>query len=216
MSKTPGFVIPSSYSSKEELVKDLQRRAKAAGYTPFDISDFSGDSLAHYGVKGMKWGVRRSDPTGVSRSTSRDAKKDAAEFARAKMFYGEGAGTRRKLIKNTVESKSKKDPDYKKAFDHHLSSQDMSKHASKARGERKRKDIKKSAGRGIRGTRHILNGNSQYASAATAMVVGGALYAHKTGADKVVLDIGKKLYKTAADPNGQKMARDLLKNMGIG
>jgi hypothetical protein len=47
----------------------------------------------------------------------------------------------------------------------------MSKHASKARGERKRKNVRNSAGRGIRGTRHILNGNSQYASAATAMLV---------------------------------------------
>ena len=36
--------------------------------------------LAHYGVKGMKWGVRRA------------ARKDANEFAAAKMYYGKGAG----------------------------------------------------------------------------------------------------------------------------
>jgi len=174
------------------------------------------DDLTHYGVKGMKWGVRRSDPSGVSRSTNREARKDAKEFARAKMFYGEGAGTRRKLIKAKVEGKAKKDPNYKKAFDQHLNNQDMSRHAEKARGERKRKNVKKSAGKGIRGTRHILNGNSQYASAATAIVVGGALYAHKTGIDKTIVNAGKKAYAKAKDPKGHEAARNLLRDMGIG
>lgn len=173
------------------------------------------DELAHYGVKGMRWGVRKSETDGVSRSTDRDAKKDAAEFARAKMFYGQGAGTRRKLIKNTVESRSKNDPDYKKAFERHLADQDMSTHASKARGERKRKDIKNSAGRGLRGTRHILNGNSRYASTVTALVVGGALYAHKSGIDRAILEIGKNAYSKASDPNGHRAARDFLRGMGI-
>jgi hypothetical protein len=65
------------------------------------------EELAHFGVKGMHWGQRNSEIPGVSRSTSRDAAKDAKEFARAKAFYGEGAGTRRKLIRGTVEGKSK-------------------------------------------------------------------------------------------------------------
>uniref|UniRef100_A0AAU7GYX3 Uncharacterized protein n=1 Tax=Streptomyces phage Scarif TaxID=3158858 RepID=A0AAU7GYX3_9CAUD len=164
----------------------------------------------------MKWGVRRDNPSGVSRKTNREARKDAQEFARAKMFYGEGAGTRRKLIKAKVEGKSKKDPNYKKAFDQHLSNQDMSKHAEKARGERKRKNVKKSAGKGIRGTRHILNGNSQYASAVTAIVVGGALYAHRTGIDKTIMQEGKKAYNKVRDPDGHKRARQMLKDMGIG
>lgn len=34
-------------------------------------------TLTHYGVKGMRWGVHRSRPEGVSRSTNRAAKKDA-------------------------------------------------------------------------------------------------------------------------------------------
>lgn len=175
----------------------------------------SQDELVHYGVKGMKWGVRHDGPAGVSRSTNRQAKKDAHEFARAKQFFGEGAGTRRKLIKATVDGRSK-DPAYKKAFDHHLTKQDSSVHAAKARSERKRKDTKRSIGRGIRGTRHILNGNSQYASAATAIAVGGALYAHKTGIDKVIFNAGKKAYAKAKDPNGHQAARNLLRDMGIG
>jgi hypothetical protein len=96
--------------------------------------------LEHFGVKGMQWGVRSNRPAGVTRSTNRMAKKDAKEFATAKMFYGEGAGTRRKLIKATVEQRSKNDPSYKKAFDHHLGNQDMAARASAATKQRGRKD----------------------------------------------------------------------------
>lgn len=174
------------------------------------------DELIHYGVKGMHWGVRRDGPTGVSSSTNRAAKKDAKEFARAKQFYGEGAGTRRKLIKAKVEGKSKTSSSYKKAFDHHLDRQDTSKHAAKAQSERKRKNVANSTRKGIRGTSHILRGNSQYASAATAIVVGGALYAHKAGIDKTILEAGKKAYAKAKDPSGHQAARNLLRDMGIG
>lgn len=52
--------------------------------------------LMHYGVKGMKWGVRRR------------ARRDAKEFTQAKMYYGEGAGNRRKLIKATVKAQDRK------------------------------------------------------------------------------------------------------------
>lgn len=216
MDRTPGFIVPFSYASDEELDAELQRRSEASGFTPFKLSDFEGE-ITHYGIKGMHWGVRKGDHLeGVSRGTHREAAKDAKEFARAKQFYGEGAGTRRKLIKATVEGKSKKSESYKRAFDHHLAKQDVSKHAAKAQSERKRKDIKKSTGRGIRGTVHILNGNAQYASAVTALAVGGALYAHKAGIDKVILDSGKKAYKKVKDPNGMKRAEDLLRGMGIG
>jgi len=100
------------------------------------------DYLEHFGIKGMQWGVRRADLPGISRATNKDARKDATEFARAKLFYGTSAGNRRKLIKATVEAKSKRDPNYKKAFEHHLNSQDLSKHAEKARSERKSMDRK--------------------------------------------------------------------------
>ena len=159
-----------------------------------DMSHMDSTELQHYGVKGMKWGVRRERTEGVSRSTDREARKDASEFARAKMFYGEGAGTRRKLIKNSVEAKAKRDPNYKKAFDKHLAEQDMSTHASKARKERGRKDARSKIGRGVRGTRHILNGNPQYASATTALLVGGFLYGQRTGINQVIANNLKVKY----------------------
>jgi hypothetical protein len=200
------------------LTEKLQELNKKAGFTPLsdEFSHSSTDELAHYGVKDMHWGVRKARPGGVSRSTDRMARKDAKEFARAKQFYGEGAGTRRKLIKARVDGISKKNPGYKKAFDAHLANQDTSKHASKAKSERKRKNVANSTRKGIRGTSHILRGNSQYASAATAIVVGGALYAHKAGIDKTILNAGKSAYSKAKDPNGHKAARNLLRDMGIG
>jgi ribosomal protein S18 acetylase RimI-like enzyme len=182
----------------------------------YDFDEVKHGELTHYGVKGMRWGHRKARPGGVSRSTDRMARKDAKEFARAKQFYGEGAGTRRKLIKARVDGISKKNPGYKKAFDAHLANQDTSKHASKAKSERKRKNVANSTRKGIRGTSHILRGNSQYASAATAIVVGGALYAHKAGIDKTILNAGKSAYSKAKDPNGHKAARNLLRDMGIG
>lgn len=215
MSKTPGFVLPTSYSSQEELEKDLLRRSEEAGYVPFDFSTFTDTEIKHHGVKGMRWGVRRSDVSGIPRKTDREASKDAREFARAKQFYGQGAGTRRKLIKATVDGKSAKDPNYKKAFDTHLANQDSSKHAAKAKSERKRKDVSNSARRGVRGASHILRGNSQYASAATAIVVGGALYAHKAGIDKIILDKGKDAYSKANTHTKKKETTDWLRDQGI-
>lgn len=80
--------------------------------------------LIHHGIKGQRWGVRRfqnadgsltaagkkhyssNSSVGaqvpehlkdVPKTTRRTAQKDAKEFAEAKMFYGEGAGNRRKL-----------------------------------------------------------------------------------------------------------------------
>lgn len=96
--------------------------------------------LEHFGIKGMKWGVRKESGIGVSKKVEKSARKDAEEFARARAFHGDGAGTRRKLIKQTVEGKSKQSADYKKAFDHHLGRQDSAKHVEKAVSERKRID----------------------------------------------------------------------------
>lgn len=86
------------------------------------------NSLGHSGVKGQKWGVRRyqnedgtlteegkrhygyydrPDGTKDYKRLQKDAQKDAREWARAKAYYGEGAGTRRKLLKNALSEKMK-------------------------------------------------------------------------------------------------------------
>lgn len=177
------------------------------------------EELVHFGVKGMRWGVRRADgPAGVPSKTNREAKKDAKEFVRAKLFYGEGAGTRRKLIKATVEGKSRKDPLYKKALDHHINAQDVSSHAAKARSERKRKNVANSTKKTARGVGHILRGNSQYASLAAAMLVGGAMYAKKAGIDKVVVKAAKKgvsAVRNSRNVRAGMPASEFLKNFGL-
>lgn len=147
------------------------------------------DLLVHFGILGMKWGSRKNDHPGASKKVNKDAAKDAHEFARAKMFFGDGAGTRRKLIKATVHAKSKADPTYEKAFNHHLDRQNLGEHADKAKSERKRKDVKSGVGKTARGLNRAINGPF----AATLLVTGiVAAYgaARASGLDQKVMDVG--------------------------
>ncbi|QYC55001.1 hypothetical protein QCN36_gp13 [Arthrobacter phage CastorTray] len=168
-----------------------------------DVDDF----LMHYGVKGMRWGKRSARPSTTPRSTERAAAKDAKEAALAKMYYGEGAGTRRKLIKTTVEARKKNDPAYAEAYDRHFGNQNMDKVTNKAVKQRKRTDRVNATVKTGKGVRHILNGNSQYANATAAILVGGALYAHKKGIDKMLLDKGKTLINS---PEFKKTSGDIF------
>lgn len=77
--------------------------------------------------------MRKQRTPGVSRKTDRAAR----EFTQAKMYYGEGAGNRRKLIKAKVKQRST-DASYKKAFDNHVANTDWEKRAQQARGKRRR------------------------------------------------------------------------------
>ena len=137
--------------------------------------------LMHHGVKGMHWGVRRyQNPDGsltpagerrqkrIDRKYDRYAKKDAKEYARAKMFYGEGAGNRRKLIKNTVEQRRKDNKHYGEAFDNYVKNQDMAKHASAARKERAVRTTASKTAKTGRGLVNAALGNIGRASAAAA------------------------------------------------
>lgn len=165
--------------------------------------------LYHYGVKGMKWGVRKQ---------IKQAKKDAKEYARAKMFYGEGAGTRRKLINKTVEQRSK-EPAYKKAFDEALAKQDMAKHAVKARGERKRKDVKNQAAKTGRGLVNIATGHPERVGAGLAVAALAYGVAHKTGVDKIVYNAAKKKASQVANSvkaaHGRRVVEQMLKRSGM-
>ena len=140
--------------------------------------------LYHYGVLGMKWGVRKE---------RRRAQKDARESARAKMYHGEGAGTRRKLIKATVEQRSSS-PVYRKAYEQALAKQDMAKHAKKAKTERKAKDAYNTTTKTGRGLINILNGNRQAASALAVTLASIGFVAHKAGVTDFVADKGRNLY----------------------
>lgn len=62
MARTPGIMLPTAYSSVEEFDKELQRRSEEAGFTELMHSSESVDEvLEHFGVKGMRWGVRRRE-----------------------------------------------------------------------------------------------------------------------------------------------------------
>ena len=172
------------------------------------------NQLYHFGIKGMKWGVRRTPQQlghdEPSRKTRREAEKDAKEYARAKMFYGEGAGTRRKLINATVKSKSK-DPMYKKAFDDALSRQDMSRHAEKARSERRRKDVANTTKKTARGIVNIATGNAARVGAGLAAAYGLYQIGKATGLNSKIANFAKNTSYSAINflkaEKGKRFAR---------
>lgn len=154
--------------------------------------------LEHFGIKGMRWGVRKAERGGVSRAVDKQAQRDAREFARAKMFFGQGAGTRRKLINKSIEARKNHDPSYAKAFDRHLATQDLSEHATKAVKERTHIDRadknKKRAGAVAR----KLTGEMGTQAAFVALAAGGVAFL-RTEKGKAVLRKGQKTFDKVID-----------------
>lgn len=161
------------------------------------------DFLEHVGVKGMRWGVKNSRLPGVSRSTHKEANKDAKEFARAKQFTGEGAGNRRKHIKSTVESKKKKSSSYSDAFDSALSSQDMAKHVTKAQKERKHIDKSNKTKKTIGAVARRVTGEPGTQAALVGLVFAGAAYA-KTPKGQATMQKGLKKITSLANEAKRK------------
>jgi hypothetical protein len=159
------------------------------------ISDAEVDEfLAHYGVKGMRWGVH---------STQAQARSDATEFVKAKMFYGEGAGTRRKLINAKVAERSK-NPDYKKAFDQHVAAQNLAKRAAQATRSRRRKDVTGFVSKTGRGVYRQLTGGFGPVTATAATIAAGAAFAHRAGLDKKLMN---KVKASMNNPAAKKAAK---------
>jgi len=156
--------------------------------------------LEHYGVKGMKWGVRRERPGGVTRKVDREASKDAAELARARAYYGKGAGTRRKLINQTIEAKSKRLPGYKQALDAHLNEQDQSKHVEKAVKERNRTDRGERNKQRAGAIARRVTGEMGTQAAFVAVAAAGAAYMNSPAAQAKM----KRTLKTVVDVAKQK------------
>lgn len=137
-------------------------------------------------------------------NVQKEARKDAKEYARAQVFYGEGAGTRRKLIQATVDGKIARDPSYGRVFRQELSRQDMADHVTKARWERERRD----AAKATRKTAHaIVTGNHRGVKPTVAMVGMAAYYAISFGYDRKLYEAGKRKLrrfrrKTRVDETG--------------
>lgn len=172
-----------------------------------------GKFLEHYGIKGMKWGSHKTQ--GVPRSTDRMARKDAKEAARAKMYYGQGAGTRRKLINKTVESRKQRDPAYAKAFERHLANQQMDKHASKAVAQRHRTDIKdrntKRAGAVLR---RVTGEPGTQAAIVAATIAGGAMLSKPENRAKMKRAFKTVQNKALTSKNAAQISR-FMKTHGI-
>jgi len=81
----------------------------------------------------------------------KEATKDAIEFARAQMAYGQGAGTRRKLIKATVDHKADTVPGYLSAFYAASRKVDMTALAAEAKRNRRTKDVATAVGKNAKG-----------------------------------------------------------------
>lgn len=136
----------------------------------------------------------KSDGSKDMKRLKKDAKKDAEDMARAKAYYGEGAGNRRKQIRNRI-SERMKDPDYKAEYDKQLAAQDMSKHQKAANRERHVQDAKNTAAKTARGIKNLLLGVGS-ASVAAVMLYNAAKF---TGADKKIAEFGKKAFNDIAD-----------------
>ena len=98
-------------------------------------------SIVHFGIKGMKWGIRRyENPDGTltqagkeryQRNLHKEARRDAQRKSDADAAYGSGAGTRRKLIDKEINEKLK-NKDYAKHYERAKKEVDVSKSLKRA------------------------------------------------------------------------------------
>lgn len=122
------------------------------------------------------------------------AAKDAEAWAAAEMAYGEGAGTRRKLIDAQLQPKFAEIPGYWDAFDKAYSNLNMDHFAKQAIRERKAMDRAAKASKNLRA---LKSGNLHHLSTGLYIIAGGYTIARLTGYDVVIKDEAIRLYKKA-------------------
>ena len=117
------------------------------------------------------------------------------------MYYGEGAGTRRKQIKAVVDQRSK-DPYYKQQFSSYLERQNMSEHATKARAERRAKDAASWTKKTGKGIANLVLGNA-VPVATSAMAIYSL--ARMTGLDEIAIKKEKRSTISSRATSFEKM-----------
>jgi len=123
------------------------------------------------------------------KNVSKEAAKDAFEYAAAQMAYGEGAGIRRRHIETAVNFKASRIPGYETAFERASTSIDMTKAVKSAKRAGTTRDISGFANKNIkayaRGEKHNMS---------TIIIVGVTVLgvAHQTGYDKKVIAYTKR------------------------
>lgn len=125
-------------------------------------------------------------------NVQKQAQRDATEYARAHMSYGEGAGTRRKLIYGTVEYKMKTVPGYETAFYKAAEHQDMAQFAKEAKKAERRRAVNTAVSRN---TKALLSGKYENVNTALLVVGTATYFAHRYDIDKKVWQAAKSKYQ---------------------
>ena len=134
------------------------------------------------------------------------AAQDAARWAYAEMFFGKGAGTRRKLLSAEIAHKVENISGYHELFQKAYAKQDMASLAIKAAKERKRIDRTFKVSKNLRA---LIRGDRRGMSAGVVVIAGVAYFLHEEGLDKEILDAAKKQKrKLKARYAAHKIARD--------
>lgn len=132
------------------------------------------------------------------------ASKDAAEWASAEMFFGEGAGNARKLLTAEFGHKMATIPGYDAAFHKAYSQQNFAKHAVNAAKKRKPMDRN---GFVTKSTKALLRGDRRNEIVGLVAIV---YFAHQMGYDQPIIDKSKQVKRKIKT----KIAERKLKNGG--